>query len=105
MKNEVNKEKRLDNELEISECLKEPPLYQIIMHNDPFTPMEFVVTVLERFFFMDRKSAIDTMMNAHLKGKAVCGFYSKDFAEAKIDQVNLYAKSQEQPLLCSMEAA
>jgi ATP-dependent Clp protease adaptor protein ClpS len=84
--------------------LKQPSLYQVIMHNDDFTPMEFVVAVLELFFNMDRALATRVMYEIHTKGKAVCGVFSKDVAETKIEQVNEYARRQEHPLMCSIEA-
>lgn len=83
--------------------LKEPRLYQIIMHNDDFTPMEFVVAVLETFFNMDRVKATRVMYEVHMAGKAVCGMFSKDVAETKVDQVIEFARRHEHPLLCSLE--
>lgn len=84
--------------------LKEPSLYQVMMYNDDFTPMEFVVVVLETFFNMDRAKATQVMYDVHLTGKGVCGVFSKDVAETKVDQVTEYARSHEHPLLCSIEA-
>ena len=89
--------------LEARPKLKEPGLYQVIMHNDDFTPMEFVVAVLELFFNMDRTRATQVMYDVHMKGKAVCGVFSKDVAETKIDQVTDYARSHEHPLMFSLE--
>ncbi len=83
--------------------LKEPSKYQVIMHNDDFTPMEFVVTVLELFFNMERALATKVMYEVHMAGKAICGVYSKDVAETKANQVMEYARNQEHPLLCSTE--
>ncbi|MCC2667246.1 MAG: hypothetical protein K0R24_2193 [Gammaproteobacteria bacterium] len=83
--------------------LKEPSKYQVIMHNDDFTPMEFVVTVLELFFNMERALATKVMYEIHIVGKAICGVYSKDVAETKASQVMEYARSQQHPLLCSTE--
>lgn len=102
MKNEVNKAYLVNlahNEL------KEPCLYQVVLHNDDFTPMEFVVGLLEKFFYMERRKAAEIMLEAHMKGRVLCGLYSKDFAESKISQVAEYARSHEHPLICSMEAA
>lgn len=93
-------------ELTVQEALpqlKEPNLYQVIMHNDDFTPMEFVVTVLENFFNMDRAKATSVMYEIHISGKAVCGMFSKDVAETRIEQVMEYARRHEHPLLCSAE--
>lgn len=84
--------------------VKQPSLYQIIMHNDDYTPMEFVVAILESFFHMDRTKAIQVMYEVHMTGKAVCGIFSKDIAETKADQVIDYARTHEHPLLCSVES-
>lgn len=101
--------KEVYNETEISlvtkSTIKEPSFYQVIMHNDDFTPMEFVVNILERFFNADRCKATEIMLEAHMKGKAICGIYTKDIAESKITQVIDYAKINEHPLNCSMEVA
>jgi len=83
--------------------LKEPPLYRVWMHNDDFTPMEFVVAVLEIFFNMDRSKATTVMFEVHTTGRAICGTFSKDVAETKVDQVMEYARQHEHPLLCSVE--
>lgn len=85
--------------------LKRPPLYKVVMHNDDYTPMEFVVEILESFFGMDREGATHVMLIVHTKGKAVCGVYSKDVAETKAAQVNQYARQNEHPLLCEIEAS
>lgn len=84
--------------------LKKPPLYKVVMMNDDYTPMEFVVETLERFFSMDRESATRVMLTVHTKGKATCGIYSRDVAETKAAQVNQYARDNEHPLLCEIEA-
>lgn len=84
--------------------LKEPSLYKVILHNDDFTPMDFVVAVLEMFFNMERAIATRIMYEVHRSGRAVCGLYSKDVAETKADQVMNYARRHEYPLLCSIEA-
>lgn len=93
-------------ELQVQETkpqLKQPSLYQIVMHNDDFTPMEFVVAVLELFFNMERTLATRVMYEVHTTGKAVCGVFSKDVAETKVNQVMDYARMHEHPLLCSIE--
>ncbi len=104
MKNEVNKEfiKRLA--VAVAE-MSEPSLYQVALYNDDFTPMEFAVSILEKFFYMDRRKAIEVMLEAHVKGKGICGIFSKDVAEAKVDQVMAYAKQYDHPLMCGMEAS
>ncbi|RMD80348.1 MAG: ATP-dependent Clp protease adapter ClpS [Gammaproteobacteria bacterium] len=97
-----------DHGAEVQEArpkLKEPPLYKVILLNDDFTPMDFVVEVLERFFRMDRPTATRIMLNVHTKGMGVCGVFTRDVAETKVDQVNRYARSHQHPLLCVMEKA
>lgn len=81
--------------------LKEPAMYQVLMHNDDYTPMEFVVIVLEVFFNMERTTATRTMYEVHTSGKAVCGIFTKDIAETKVDQVMDYARMHDHPLRCS----
>ncbi len=83
--------------------LKKPPLYKVILLNDDFTPMEFVVHVLEAIFSHNRESATRIMLNVHKSGKGICGIYTKDIAETKVTQVNSYARENKHPLLCDME--
>lgn len=83
---------------------KLPNFYQVVLFNDDFTPMGFVVDVLERIFFMDRRCATKTMLLAHQDGRATCGIFSKDIAQSKISQVMDHAFLSEHPLLCAMEA-
>lgn len=83
--------------------LKRPPLYKVIILNDDFTPMEFVVLVLETFFNMDREKATRVMLHVHTRGVGVCGVYTKDIAETKVSIVNEYSRSNQHPLLCTME--
>lgn len=90
---------------EAKPLLKEPGLYQVVMYNDDFTTMEFVVEVLELFFNMDRAKATQVMYEVHISGKAICGVFSKDVAETKVEQVIDYARRHEHPLLCEVEAA
>jgi ATP-dependent Clp protease adaptor protein ClpS len=85
--------------------VKEPSRYKVIILNDDFTPMEFVVQVLKVFFNMDEERATRIMLNVHTKGKGICGVYSKDVAETKVNQVNQFSTESEQPLLCTMEEA
>ncbi len=103
MKNEVGKEQAIY--LAKENKLIEPPLFQVVVHNDDFTPMEFVVAILEKFFQKERRVAIDIMLQAHMKGRAMCGFFTKDIAATKIAQVLDYARLHEHPLACSMETA
>ena len=83
--------------------LKKPPLYQVILLNDDYTPMEFVVDVLERIFNLDRTVATRVMLEVHTRGKGVCGVFTYEIAETKVAQVTSYARQQQHPLLCTME--
>jgi ATP-dependent Clp protease adaptor protein ClpS len=80
-----------------------PQMYQVVMLNDDFTPMEFVVMVLQEFFSKDREQATQIMLKIHLDGKGVCGVYSKDVAATKVDQVAEAAKKHGHPLQCLAE--
>lgn len=84
--------------------LKQPAKYHVVIMNDDFTPMEFVVEVLETFFYMSREKATQIMLAVHTQGKAVCGVFSKDVAETKSSQVNEFSKMSEHPLLSQVEA-
>jgi len=84
--------------------LKKPPLFKVVLLNDDYTPMEFVVEVLEVFFRMNREQATHVMLTVHTQGKGVCGIFTRDIAETKAAQVNQYAREQEHPLLCEIEA-
>ena len=84
--------------------LKRPPMYKVILINDDYTPMEFVVHVLEKFFGMSREKATHVMLNVHTKGVGVCGVFTREIAETKVVFVNDYSKQNEHPLLCTMEA-
>jgi len=87
----------------IAEKVKPPQMYQVLMLNDDFTPMEFVVVVIQEFFSKDRESATQIMLKIHLDGKAVCGVYSRDVAATKVDQVLDAAKQNGHPLQCVSE--
>jgi ATP-dependent Clp protease adaptor protein ClpS len=82
-----------------------PPLYQVLLINDDFTPMEFVVDVLQQFFGMDREKATQIMLHVHTRGRGVCGVFTREVAESKVTQVNEYARQNQHPLLCTMEKA
>ncbi len=84
--------------------LKRAPLYQVLLLNDDFTPMEFVVDVLERIFGLDRVKATRVMLEVHTRGRGVCGVYTYEIAETKVAQVMAYARQHQHPLLCTMEA-
>jgi len=85
--------------------LKRPPMYKVVLLNDDYTPMEFVVYVLENFFRMDREKATQVMLHVHTRGMGVCGTFTKDVAETKVVQVNDHARANQHPLLCDMEEA
>lgn len=80
-----------------------PHMYQVVLKNDDFTPMDFVVEILKRFFAMSHENAMRIMFDVHNSGKGVCGVFIHDIAETKMLQVNDYARSQEFPLFCDME--
>lgn len=80
-----------------------PKLYRTYLLNDDYTPMDFVVEVLERYFSMSHHSATETMLQVHQQGRGVCGQFTKEIAEMKVVQVNEYAKRNQHPLLCRME--
>ena len=84
--------------------VKKPSLYKVMMMNDDYTPMEFVVHVLQALFVMDREKATRVMLQVHTDGKAVCGIYTKDIAETKAAQAIEYAQQNEHPLICEIEA-
>ena len=85
--------------------LKPPKEYKVIVVNDDFTPMEFVVQVLTMFFAMDDAKATRVMMAVHTKGKGICGIFSHEIAETKVDQVNEFSRINQHPLMCTMEEA
>lgn len=80
-----------------------PPLYQVLLINDDFTPMDFVIEVLRSFFGMDQERAVQVMLHVHTRGKGVCGVFTREVAETKVTQVNEYSRSHQHPLLCTME--
>jgi ATP-dependent Clp protease adaptor protein ClpS len=83
--------------------VKPPPLYRVILLNDDYTPMEFVVDVLRRFFGMNIETATRVMLKVHTEGKGVCGVYPREIAETKAVEVNDFARAAEHPLLCDIE--
>jgi ATP-dependent Clp protease adaptor protein ClpS len=85
--------------------IKRPPLYKVILLNDDYTPMDFVVHVLESFFGKNPEAATHIMLQVHHQGKGICGSYSHEIAETKVAQVNNYARENGHPLLCTMEKA
>lgn len=85
--------------------VKQPPMYKVVLLNDDYTPMEFVVHILENFFNMGREQATRVMLNVHTHGKGVCGVFTREVSETKVSQVNEYARMNNHPLLCDMEEA
>jgi len=83
--------------------LKKPPLYRVLIFNDDYTPMEFVVYVLQSFFGYDRDKATQIMLAVHTQGRGVCGIFTKEVAETKSSQVNNFARENEHPLISEIE--
>jgi ATP-dependent Clp protease adaptor protein ClpS len=92
-------------EQELQLKARRPNMYKVILINDDFTPMDFVVSILISFFGMTRQGATKIMLEVHFEGRGICGIYSRDVAETKVAQVNRHAQSCEYPLLCNMEIA
>jgi len=82
---------------------KKPSMYKVLLLNDDYTPMEFVVHILERFFNKNRQEATDIMLHVHRRGVGVCGIFTYEVAETKVAQVMDFARANEQPLQCTME--
>ncbi len=85
--------------------VKPPSMYHVILSNDDYTPMDFVIDILTKFFSMDLEKATQIMLQVHYEGKAICGTYSAEIAETKVAQVTTYSRENEHPLLCTMEQA
>lgn len=83
--------------------LKRPPLYKVVLNNDDYTPMDFVVHILEIFFSMDRENATRIMLEVHTSGRGICGTFTHEIAETKVSQINCYSRENQHPLLCTME--
>lgn len=86
-------------------CLQMPPLYKVVVLNDDFTPMEFVIQVLEKFFSLPSEDAKQLMLRIHKDGKGVCGVYTYEIAETKITEVKNFARDHDYPLMCQLEEA
>ena len=80
-----------------------PPLFDVLLLNDDYTPMEFVVEVLQTFFCLDRTKATQIMLHVHTRGKGICGVFTYEIAETKAAQVNDYSRKHQHPLLCTLE--
>lgn len=85
--------------------VKKPPLFKVVLLNDDYTPMEFVILVLQHFFAMSRETAVRVMLSVHTQGKGVCGVFNKEIAETKVVRVNEFSREHAHPLLCQMEEA
>jgi ATP-dependent Clp protease adaptor protein ClpS len=88
---------------EVETKLSEPKKYKVVLINDDYTPMDFVVTVLKRFFYLNEEMATQIMLCVHYQGRGECGVYTRDVAETKVALVNDYARSNQHPLLCCLE--
>ena len=84
---------------------KPPPMYQVVLLNDDYTPMEFVILVLQKFFKMGREKATHVMLKVHREGKGICGLFPRDIAATKVEQVCSFARQHQHPLQCVMEEA
>ncbi|MEC9236719.1 MAG: ATP-dependent Clp protease adapter ClpS, partial [Pseudomonadota bacterium] len=82
---------------------KKPSMYKVLLLNDDYTPMEFVVHILEKFFNKSRQEATDIMLHVHRRGVGLCGVYTYEIAETKVTQVMDFARANEQPLQCTLE--
>ncbi len=85
--------------------VRPPPLYRVLLLNDDYTPMNFVVEVLQVFFGMNRERATQVMLHVHTRGQGVCGVFTREVAETKVAQVNEFSRAHQHPLLCTMEQA
>jgi ATP-dependent Clp protease adaptor protein ClpS len=83
--------------------LKPPPMFKVLLLNDDYTPMDFVVVVLQTIFFMGREQATQIMLKVHREGSGVCGVFPRDVAATKVEQVVAFAKQHQHPLRCVME--
>ena len=83
--------------------LKPPPMFKVVLLNDDYTPMDFVVAVLQTIFLMNREQATQIMLKVHTEGRGVCGVFPKDVASTKVEQVTAYAHQHQHPLQCAME--
>ena len=102
-----NKQRHItDESLALQEAkpkLRRPPLYKVLLLNDDYTPMEFVVHVLQDFFAMSNEKATQIMLHVHTRGVGVCGIFPRDIAETKVALVNQFSRDNQHPLKCTME--
>ncbi|MDR2626042.1 MAG: ATP-dependent Clp protease adapter ClpS [Zoogloeaceae bacterium] len=100
----MNTENQQEAVLETEAIQAEPPhLYKVLLLNDDYTPMDFVIHVLQRFFAMNRERATEIMLKVHYEGRGVCGLFSRDVAATKVEQVSGFARQHQHPLACVME--
>ncbi len=102
----TDEEHNYDGGVQIQEAkphTKRPPMYKVMLLNDDYTPMEFVVEVLEGFFSLGREKATQIMLHVHTRGAGICGVFTRDIAETKVAQVNDFSRVNQHPLLCTME--
>ncbi len=88
---------------EAKPLLQKPPMYKVLLLNDDFTPMDFVVSILQKIFYKSKEDAVKITMNVHTAGVGVCGVFTKDIAETKAEQVVVYAQENQHPLQCTIE--
>lgn len=100
---EIQWESETKLEQETKSELKVPRKYKVVLLNDDYTPMEFVVEILKNFFHFDEEAAVKVMLQVHQQGQGVCGVFTRDIAETKVHIVNNYAQKHGHPLLCTME--
>lgn len=96
----------IEGDLAVEEAkaeLKVPRMYKVILLNDDYTPMDFVIDVLRLYFGMDEPAATQVMMQVHTQGRGICGVFTRDIAETKVVHVNNYSRGSDHPLLCCME--
>lgn len=92
------------NVLEVQKARVQPPrMYKVLLLNDDYTPMDFVIVVLQRFFSMNKEQATRIMLQVHNEGRGCCGVFSHDIAATKVDQVNTFGRNHQHPLACVME--
>ncbi|MEM6409526.1 MAG: ATP-dependent Clp protease adapter ClpS [Pseudomonadota bacterium] len=102
-KNDEDQESGVDTVLKTKPKTKKPPMYKVLLLNDDYTPMEFVVLVLERFFGINHAQSVEIMLTVHKKGMAVVGVFAFEIAETKVVQVMDFARRNQHPLQCTME--
>lgn len=108
MSNGTDRDNEHDHGLAVATTRPEvakPPMYQVVLLNDDYTPMDFVIEVLQVFFNMNRELATQVMLHVHTRGKGICGVFTHEVAETKVAQVNEFSRHHQHPLMCTMELA